>query len=207
MKLSNQVFLTLRDRIVNLEYPPETRLVEEELCKEFQVSRTPLREALLQLSEMNLVQSIPRYGTIVKPINFSEVRNAYEVKVHLEFLAGSLAAKRITQVQLENLLRILNDYKLAFEQRKPTADKDVNFHEIVYQATHNDVLEITLTKLTSRCIRLCRLFIPQQLKTSSNIDSLSEIYEALHSKNAELSAKLCQEHSQYFLDLIREAAF
>ncbi len=206
MKLSHKVFLTLRDRIVSLEYPPETRLVEEELCKEFQVSRTPLREALQQLSEMNLIQSMPRYGTIVKPINVNEVRNAYEVKVHLESLAGSLAAQRITSGELEKLRLILDDFQSAFEKGEGTTEKDVQFHEGVYEATHNDVLENSLKKLTSRCIRLCRVLIPQHLGTSHSLVTLSEIYEAIKARDSELSARLCQEHSQHYLDLLRESA-
>ncbi len=206
MKLSDKVFLTLRDRIVKLEYPPETRLSEEALCQEFKVSRTPLREALHQLAAMNLIQTIPRYGTIVKPININEVRNAYEVKVHLESLAGFLAAQRITPDQIEKLKAILDAYRLAAKQGDITTGKDVQFHEAVYEATHNDVLESSLKNLTSRCIRLCRLLIPQHLGVEPKIATLAEIYDALVAGDCELSSKLCQQHSQHYLDLIRESA-
>ena len=194
----------MRDRIINLEYPPETRLSEEELCKEFQVSRTPLREALHELADMNLIQSIPRYGTIVKPVDVHEVRNAYEVKVHLESLAGSLAAQRIKESHLERLRRILLEYQEAHRSGQDGVDKDVYFHEVVYEATQNQVLENTLNKLTSRCIRLCKLIIPEHMDTGFSIASLSEIYEALESRDQELSADRCREHAQYYLDRIRE---
>ena len=206
MKLSEKVFSILRDRIVNLEYPPETRLVEEELCKEFKVSRTPLREALHKLEEMNLIQAIPRYGTIVKPINVNEVRNAYEVKVHLESLAGSLAAQRATPDQLDRLKETLDRFNAARERGETTTELDVLFHEIIYEATHNDVLETSLKQLTSRCIRLCRLLIPQYLGTNFSQITLTEIYRAIQARDHELTAILCQEHSQHYLELLREAA-
>lgn len=206
MKLSEKIFQTLRDRIVKLEYPPETRLSEELLCQEFKVSRTPIREALQQLVAMNLIQTIPRYGTIVKPVNINEIRNAYEVKVHLESLAGSLAAQRITPSELKNLKTILDEYHAAAQQGAITTGKDVQFHEAVYQATHNDVLELSLKNLTSRCIRLCRLLIPQHLGVEPSVATLDEIYEALATGNSELSAQLCQQHSQYYLDLLRASA-
>ncbi|MCB2191034.1 MAG: GntR family transcriptional regulator [Deltaproteobacteria bacterium] len=206
MKLSDKVFQTLRDRIIKLEYPPETRLSEEALCHEFNVSRTPLREALQQLAAMNLIQIIPRYGTIIKPININEVRNAYEVKVHLESLAGSLAAQRITPDQLEKLKTILDDYYLAAKQGDITTGKDIQFHETIYEATQNEVLESSLKNLTSRCIRVCRLLIPQHLGKEPDVATLPEIYEALAAGDSELSGKLCQQHSQHYLDLLRASA-
>lgn len=206
MKLSDKIFSTLRDRIVNLEYPPETRLSEEELCKEFGVSRTPLREALQQLSEMNLIQSIPRYGTVVKSININDVRNAYEVKIHLESLAGSLAAQRITSAQMEKLRTLREDYKVALQRGESTLEIDISFHEGVYEATQNDVLERSLKRLTSCCVRLCRLLIPQRLGTPHCLMSISEIFDALEARDAELSARACQQHAQYYYDLIWQAA-
>ena len=206
MKLSDNIFQALRDRIVKLEYPPETRLSEELLCQEFEVSRTPIREALQQLAAMNLIQTIPRYGTIVKPVNINEVRNAYEVKVHLESLAGSLAAQRRTPSELKKLKNILDEYNLAAKRGDITTAKDVQFHETVYEATHNDVLESSLKNLTSRCIRLCRLLIPQYLGIEPSVATLSEIYDALAAGDCELSAKLCQQHSQHYLELLRESA-
>lgn len=206
MKLSDKIYLILRNRIVNLVYPPETRLIEEELCKEFQVSRTPLREALQRLSEMNLVQSIPRFGTIIKPVNFNEVRNAYEVKVHLEYLAGTLAAQRITPVQLKALKQIREAFKLAIDKGEGTSETELNFHEVVYEATHNDVLEDTLKKLTARCVRLCHILIPHHIDISQDLIMLFELYEALKARNADLSAKICQDHAQHYLNLLREEA-
>jgi DNA-binding GntR family transcriptional regulator len=206
MKLSKKIFITLRDRIINLEYPPETQLSEEILCKEFQISRTPLREALHELSDMNLIQSIPRYGTIVKPINVHEIRNAYEFKVHLEYLAGYLAAQRVKNKHLNELERVLTEYERAYREGKEGAEMDVNFHEIVYEATGNDVLEQTLKKLTSQCLRFCRLIIPDHLDTSRSIEELNEIYRAIRAKDRELSATLCKKHAQYYFDCIREAA-
>lgn len=206
MKISKKIFITLRDRIINLDYPPETQLSEEALCKEFQISRTPLREALHELADMNLVQSIPRYGTIIKPINVNEIRNAYEMKVHLEYLAGSLAAQRAKKKHLNELRLILEDYERALDQGEEGAENDVNFHEIIYEATQNNVLEQKLKKLTSQCLRFCRLIIPEHLETNPSINELKGIYRAVKTKDRELSAVLCKQHAQYYFDRIREAA-
>ena len=115
-KLSEAVFITLRDRIVYLDYPPNFLLTEKQLCEEFGVSRTPLREAIFKLESMNLVKSIPRFGTFVTPINVKEIRDTYLVKANLESMAGKTAAERITPsdaAQLENITEVLN--KVAVE--------------------------------------------------------------------------------------------
>jgi len=78
-------------------------LSEKELCKSFKVSRTPLREAIRRLEEMNLVTVIPRYGMYVSQVEINEIRCAFEVKIRLEALAGEVAAKRITADKLEEL--------------------------------------------------------------------------------------------------------
>ena len=101
--LSNRVFKALRDKIVFMDYPPGMSLSEKELCKSFKVSRTPLREAIRRLEEMNLVTVIPRYGTYVSQVEINEIRCAFEVKIRLEALAGEVAAKRITADKLEEL--------------------------------------------------------------------------------------------------------
>ena len=78
--LSEKIFESLRDRIVHMEYPPGTALSEKDLCEEFGVSRTPLREAIRRLEDMKLVNALPRYGTYVTPLDIHEIRCAFEVK-------------------------------------------------------------------------------------------------------------------------------
>ena len=128
------------------------------------------------------------------------------MKVHLEYLAGSLAAQRITDVYLKELKQVLVDYEDAHQKGDDGAEKDVYFHEIVYKATQNDVLEQTLKRLTSQCLRFCRLFIPDHLDTASSIAELNGIYAAIEMKDRELSGCLCRQHAQYYLDRIREVA-
>jgi len=107
--LHNKIFETLRDRIVYMDYSPGMGLTEKELCGEFKVSRTPLREAIRKLEEMKLVTVIPRFGTYVSSIDINEIRCAFEVKIKLEGLAGELAARRITSDKLEEMRRLIGD--------------------------------------------------------------------------------------------------
>lgn len=208
-KLSHDIFITLRDRIVYLEYPPETVLSEKELCDEFNVSRTPLREAILKLEEMNLVQSIPRFGTYVTHIDTKELRNTYEVKIDLEMLAGSLAAQRITENELRNLEQLSNDAVQSFKKGNiiEMFNCDFQFHEAIWRASRNDVLERILINLHARCLRFCMATIPASDWEIRNVEEFRNIIEAIEDRDTKRAANLMASHNQQFIDLIKASSF
>ena len=98
--------------------PPGKLLSEKELCDEFKVSRTPLREAIQKLKEMKLVTVIPRFGTYVSSVDINEIRSAFEVKIKLEGLAGEVAARRITPDKLEELKALIEKADAPVERRR-----------------------------------------------------------------------------------------
>ena len=203
--LPNKVFKTLRDRIVHMEYPPGTSLSEKELCEEFKVSRTPLREAVRKLEDMRLVTAIPRYGTYVTSVDINEVRCAFEVKIKLERLAGEVAAKRITADKLEELNAIVNkaDTLLNKGIHRNLIEIDARFHEIIYQATQNPILQEFLENLHSRCARLWGSSLSEIIPISEIVGQLREVYGALKNKDSEKAAQLMENHVQYFIDKIK----
>ena len=208
-KLSQRIFVALRDRIIHLDYPPETVLSEKNLCAEFNVSRTPLREAILKLEEMNLVQSIPRYGTYVTHINTKEIRDTYEVKIDLERLAGSLAAQRITEDGLAELERISQKAVQAFHNGnvRELTICDYRFHEAIWRASLNEVLVNILIGLHARCIRFCMATIPEADRDILDAEQFGNIFEAIKSRDSKKVATLLAAHNQKFIDHMKKSAF
>ena len=86
-----RIYRTLRDRICLLEYPPGTRLSEEELAQEFNISRTPVRRVLGRLESEGLVEARHGVGTIVTDIDIEELAQVYELRLELAVLAGRLS--------------------------------------------------------------------------------------------------------------------
>src|SRR4029453_2541526 len=90
----------LRDEIeqdiVTGRLKPGERLDEQSLAARFAVSRTPIREALMQLASTGLVSLQPRRGAFVASLSFKDVIERFEVMAALEGMCGSLAARRIT---------------------------------------------------------------------------------------------------------------
>ncbi|RPJ37647.1 MAG: GntR family transcriptional regulator [Deltaproteobacteria bacterium] len=201
-----KIFSILRDRIIYMEYPSGKLLSEKELCDEFKVSRTPLREAIQKLKEMKLVTVIPRFGTYVSPVDINEIRSAFEVKIKLEGLAGEAAAKRITPDKLEELKVLIEkaDALLKENGHRHLIEIDAQFHEIMYQATQNQILQEMLENLHGRCARLWNSALGEIIPIATIINQLKEIYSSLGKRDSEKTRELMEDHVRYFIDQIKK---
>ena len=203
--LSQKIFQTLRDKIIFMEYPPGMNLSEKDLCKTFKVSRTPLREAFRRLEDMKLVTVIPRYGTYVSQIDINEIRCAFEVKIKLEGLAGSVAAKRITADKLEELQAVIKNAEGLLKEngQRKLIEIDNNFHQIIYQSTQNPILQEMLQNIHCRCERLWTSALSESIPSPEIIGELKEIYLTLKKRDAEKASLLLENHVRHFIDLIK----
>ncbi|MBQ2697893.1 MAG: GntR family transcriptional regulator, partial [Clostridia bacterium] len=91
LNLRTRIFQVLEQDILNGKYPSGTNLTEKELCEEFGVSRTPLREALCQLELEGLVECIPNKGAVVLGISDQDINDIYAIELALDGLAARLA--------------------------------------------------------------------------------------------------------------------
>ena len=189
-----KIFETIRDRIVHLEYSPGKPLPEKNLCEEFRVSRTPVREAVKKLEEMKLVTVIPRFGTYVAPVDINEIRSAFEVKIKLEGLAGEVAAKRITHDKLTEMKSLIEeaDVLLKGGGHRHLIEIDTRFHEIIYQAAQNPILQEILENLHSRCARLWGSSLSSVIPVPEIIHQLKEIYSALEQRDPKTAGQLME---------------
>ena len=207
--LHNNIFEIVRDRIVFGQYPPGMSLSEKALCKEFGVSRTPLREAIQKLVDLKLVTVIPRFGTNVTQIDIHEIRNAFEVKIRLEGLAGELAAMRVEPDQLEELDGLIKEavrgnQKDENRRHNRLIEIDSRFHTIIHQAAQNPILQEFLDNLHYRCARLWNSSLNDVVPNAEIIDQLRSVYNALERKDPESARKHMERHVQYFIDEIKK---
>ncbi len=105
--IAAQIRALLRRDIIAGRLLPRTMLSEQELSQRFGVSRTPIREALIKLSEENLVEIYPQYGSFVAPIKLREVFDSQFVRESLECSAVERAADRIDAAQTKALAALL----------------------------------------------------------------------------------------------------
>ena len=97
-KLSNKVYLVLKDMIANYRFKPGSRLNVEQLTKELGVSRTPVWEAVSRLEQEGLLETIPNRGVFMTVLTPQKSLQLYQVREVLESMAGGLAAIKIKGV-------------------------------------------------------------------------------------------------------------
>jgi DNA-binding GntR family transcriptional regulator len=132
----------LEDAIVDGRYPPGSRLDPEALAREFDCSRTPIREALQQLEVSGLVRVAAKRGTFVSEWSVEELAERFEVMAELEAMSARLAARRITETELAELEIAHEACRRLAEQGDVDAYYAANseFHTCIYRATHNAFL-------------------------------------------------------------------
>lgn len=142
----------LAEEIQNGILLPGERLVQMDLCHRFQVSRVPVRDALMDLRRRGLSVSIPMRGDIVRPVSPKIVQNLFELRRINESYAISLACERITTEGIAQLKAIIDEQKILLETEDITAfiEKDWDFHRTLYNFADNEPLQELIEGLWAR---------------------------------------------------------
>lgn len=190
----------LRDRIEEAiltgAFTPGQRLDEVTLAARYEVSRTPVREALRQLEAMELVEIQPHRGAFVKVIAFPEMMQMFEVMAELEGMCARLAARRCTPAQLQRL----EEAHQACAATVAAGDADEYyyaneiFHKMLYAASGNTFLAKMATSLQTRLkpFRRLQLRVPGRMQSSSA--EHGSIVEALRKGDALSAEQLAESH-------------
>lgn len=204
-RLSDKLLETIEERIVTGEYPAGTRLDEVELAEAFGVSRTPMREALIQLAVMKMIEKRPRKGWIVTEVSPARLCDMFEVMAELEAMCGRLAARRASLFQQQRI-------KAAHEACRNAKDPDTyfklneEFHFAIYEASQNAFLieEVRAVARRARPYRRLQLRVRERLKTS--FQEHEEIVNAILSGDSALAEERVRSHvliqGQRFSDLV-----
>jgi len=156
---------------------PATPLDEDAIAKRFSVSRTPVREALLQLIEAGLVEKPARQRAVVAPLDVRRLIQMFETLSELEAICARLATRRITPQEREALAAIqeASDAALAAGDDDEFGRQGIRFHVAIWRATHNDVLFETTRNLAVR-LNPYRMF---QLRSKGRQEANNEDHKVL----------------------------
>ena len=138
----------LRDAIVDGSLAPGEQLRDAELATRLGVSRTPVREALLELARAGLVQATPGRSTVVAPIDPAAVRDAQAVVGALHAVAVRAAVPRLTPAQLDEM-RTANDAFAAAQRAgdlQGALEADDRFHRVAVAAADNTAVADVLAQ-------------------------------------------------------------
>lgn len=139
---ANEIRSALQEEIESGKLPPGSLLDERALALRFQVSRTPVREALQQLAARNLVRIAPRQGITVARLSISQVRAIMEGIGELEATCAKLAARRVDDELRERLELALQACQDAAVEggTEEYAAANAQFHDVIYTGSRNPYL-------------------------------------------------------------------
>lgn len=198
---TDRVYAVLRRLIHESHFQPGESLIEASIAEELEVSRTPVRSALLRLALEGLVDVIPNRGAFVTSWSNNQIEEIFDIRIAVEPLSAALAASRISPDELRELGRLCDEMDAALERGRSGGDyvaqaTDLNaaFHRVIIEASRDRqirafltaVIEFPLMHRTVAAFPLTRL--------GHAWDEHREIVRALAAGDADLAAATMCTH-------------
>lgn len=212
MKISGQLRDLIEEQIATGELAPGSTLDEATLVERHGVSRTPVREALIQLSAEGLIELRPRRGAVVAAIGPARLIEMFEVMSELEAMCGRLAARRMTDKERAELVRAHQACEQARSDSDPEAYYLCNerFHFTLYEGSHNGFLNEQAQSLNRRLRPYRRLQLRVRNRMNTSFAEHDAIVRAVLAGDAEAAANTLRAHvvvqGERFGDLLASLA-
>ena len=192
----------IRDKIISLELEPGTAISDRELAAWMNLSRTPVREALLDLAKVKSVEIYPQRGSVVAPIDYNLVEEAQFVRSVLEVAVVQLACERATQEQLEQLKEnvALQEFYYQHGSSERLLEMDDEFHRLLFQIAGRMQAYEMMRSITVHFDRVRSLAVTA-VKEHLWMSDHREIYEAVAAHDQEAARQLMEKHlNRYKVD-------
>ncbi|WP_165855294.1 GntR family transcriptional regulator [Marinobacter sp. JSM 1782161] len=196
---ADEAFDCLQTAIVKGDLAPGEKIGELELCERFQLTRGPLREALGRLESRGLLIRRPHAGFKVMAVSGDELLELYRIREVMEGLAAQQAAERMTDEEIDDLMRLLDRHEQMVEEAQGQAyyqhEGDYDFHYCIAMGSRNRKLSQMLLGDLYYMVRMYRY----RLSTSTGrpqraLREHRNIAEAIAQRDGELARFLMQRH-------------
>lgn len=155
MSLKDHVYEYISKRIQEGTIKPNDKLNEQDICNELNISRTPVREALIELAADGLLDSEPRRGFRVKPLTLEKAKDLYMIIGALDAMAATLALDILTKDDISLMRKLISQMDIAVTNNKLDEyyKLQVDFHNTYINKCGNEELIKILNQLKMRFIR------------------------------------------------------
>ena len=194
---SQQVYHDLRRRIVSFALPPDTVLSRADLAKEFNVSLTPVREALQQLESEGLVRIFPQSRTLVTRLVLDEIREAHFLRIAVETEVVRHLAEKCPPEILKRLKTIVTMQEALADNREELAsfqELDETFHRTMMAGIGHEPLHDLLRSRSGHLNRLRQLDLPNAGKIASILSEHRAILSALEAADPTAAQDAIRTH-------------
>jgi len=208
---ANYIREILEHEIISGERLPGERLDEPQLTRQFNASRTPVREALVELATAGLIEMQPHRSAIVAEISVHQVIQLYEVLAELEGLSAKLATRRMTKEErskFEKLHKKIGN-KINDNNRDAFPALNKEFHDMIHRGAHNEILEAEIDGLNKRLAPYRRIFHNEPHNLKVPYEEHRRVVAAVRNRNEEQAAQIFKDHTALRADSITDfiAAF
>ena len=191
------VFRVLKSNIINLNLKPGQSISEQEIADELNVSRTPIREAFIKLSQEELLEVYPQKGTSVSLINMALVEEGRFVRTTLEKTVVRLACDKFwsekLMLELEENMN-MQEFNVSIKNYIKLMELDQKFHRIIFKACKKERTCSLIEDMNSDFYRIRVLRLKAIIDMDSFLSQHKEIMYAIKNKDAERAEKAMEIH-------------
>jgi len=196
--LSANLYTDLQADILSGEFPDNSKLTEQVICKKYNVSRTPVREAFRQLEADGLIENVPNRGAYVTALSKRDISDLFDLRALFEVQAIEWAIKRMTADDIDALretVEFMEFYTLRGDIEKVLMFNS-QFHSILYQGTKDRMIQKTLSTYQT----YLKHSAPAKTYTGDYLKIILEehksIFEAVEAKNPAAGRKAMEYHME-----------
>ncbi|WP_453992790.1 GntR family transcriptional regulator [Bacillus nitroreducens] len=192
------VYSYLYDQIINLSLKPGTPISESEIGTQLNVSRTPIREALIQLAKESLIDIRPQIGTFVSLIDPKIIEESRFMRKAIELAVIRVATEKLTSetyYKLEKNL-IMQEIALREGNYKDFLASDDEFHELIYKGSGMDRIWQGIDQMNGQYkrVRMLRLITTVAKDWEEILEEHRSIFNALKHHDVEAAEATVEEH-------------
>ncbi|MBX5442090.1 MAG: GntR family transcriptional regulator [Solirubrobacteraceae bacterium] len=210
LSTSDEAYDRVRRDILDGSLMPGDVIVEERVAKTLNMSRTPVREALLRLERENLLERTGR-SLSVRTFSGDEIADIYSLRAHIESYGARLAAERVTDYEIEQMARVQADMVRETEAHRLEPDLDrlrritqlnQRFHQLVIRAARSPALERTVSSLVlTPLLYRAQLWYDEDNRERSAA-AHDELLAALRDHDRDRAERLWHDHLLYGRDIV-----
>jgi len=197
--ISETIYQFIKQAILSGEFRAKQRILEKEIASLFNVSQTPVREAIRRLSGEKYMIITARKENIVAGASWKEVQELYEVVSLLDFPAVTKAMKNITQKEIDELKKMTQKLKNYYEMEKSEIylDLTLEIHDKIWSLCGNKFLYETLIHLKERISFFCKQGIspyPEEAALQRSFEDHNNLITGILNKDTEMLRQIISRH-------------
>lgn len=191
--VSERIYLALRQQIMHCEIAPGATLDAASIARQFEVSKTPVRDAMQKLAADGLIAILPRSGYRVAAITFQAVHEILDLRAAIGPHAARQAARYATAADIAALRRIVSEYAAPLDvgAMQQVARR---FHIAIARCSRNKRIVALSESLFDELERLLRFAIDFSVKTGEHSDEHTALVDAIEAGDGERAAAIEAAH-------------